>query len=130
MRRTFFWLTIGMLGAIFPAAADTLKFSNCGDKTPNVVTYNAMDGFCWVPRSQATLTRCGTVTFTCDGECQVKIEGRLTGFECGGGHPDWHLSGEMTYNDWEHIVETAKVRNWNSTDWSKYCTCDKAEMQW
>jgi hypothetical protein len=127
MQQAMFRLVVAMLGTVMPAAADTLTMSNCTTETPKITTYNAMDGFCWIPRSEATLPRCGTVTFTCDGECKLKIEGLA--FNCSSAI--YVLSGAHTYQNQSYISETSRLRGLNdSVAWKASCSCDKAQMQW
>ena len=73
--RVLYWLAIGIFGAIVPAAADTLRLSDCSRQGPTIITYNEGDGVCWIPRNATALPSCGTVTFTCDGKCKVRVDG-------------------------------------------------------
>jgi hypothetical protein len=125
MRYVLFWLGTGfLLATAFPAAADTLRLSNCTTEAEAVETFNESDFLCWVPRSRGTLPSCGTVTFDCDGKCKVKTGGG--GTYCGQLST---LGGERTRVT-AGFVETSAVRGGDPATWSRLCTCDQAKMQW
>jgi hypothetical protein len=123
MRGVLFWLAIAMLATVAPAAADTLRLSNCTKEAPRIKTYNEGDYLCLTARSEWTLPGCGTVTFDCLGKCQVLATAYGNCTE----HPK--LSGEQTYTK-QGYEETIILRDKTQTDWWLSCTCLWAEMQW
>lgn len=132
MRGIWSWLAIGMLGTVVPAAAETIIFHNCSDTTFNLKSYNEGDRFCWVSRQTVTLSRCGTVTLDCIGQCQINgLHGfSLRGGVCGGmmsfgGHP-FVITKTPNYFTDPQSLDYAR----GSPEWDEFCACSEAEMQW
>ena len=75
MRNVLLWLAIGMLGAVAPAAADSLTVKNCTGQSIGFKIYNEGDIVCWVPRYSASLANCSSNTYQCDGKCKVEPVG-------------------------------------------------------
>jgi hypothetical protein len=97
MRRMLMWLAIGMLGAVAPAAADSLLVKNCTGQSIAFKVYNEGDIVCWVPRYAVNLANCSSNTYQCDGKCKVE--------PVGPGCPNfrklnssWTVLNSMSYN--------------------------------
>ena len=75
MRNVLLWLAIGMLGAVAPAAADSLTVKNCTGQTITFKTYNEGDIVCWIARNDVSVGNCSTQGLACDGKCQVTVLG-------------------------------------------------------
>ena len=72
MRNVLLWLAIGMLGAVAPAAADSLTVKNCTGQSIGFKIYNEGDIVCSIPRCSASLANCSSNTYQCDGKCKVE----------------------------------------------------------
>jgi hypothetical protein len=134
MRRVLFWLAIGMLGAAAPAAADTLRLSNClWGKTVSI-----FNSSCALPPTVTTLPACGTLVFNCDGGCKVMFgSGELANCSAAA----WVHRGEQTVIKPESdpdIDETSSVRALDDkpgyagtpSAWQNECSCRLDQMQW
>jgi hypothetical protein len=135
MRRVLFWLAIGMLGTAAPAAADTLRLSNClSGKTATI--FNSL---CAWPPTVTTLPACGTLVFNCDGGCKVRFGSGELANDCGAAVPAHR--GEQTVIKPESdpdIAETSWVRALDDepgyagtpSNWQTECSCRPDRMQW
>ena len=133
--RVLSWLAIAIFGAVAPATAGTLRLSNCTQSTPTVDVYNAADGFCWIPvlsGGTKTLPSCGTVTFNCEGDCKVKVQGAA--FDCSNPHPMHLVTGEHVYIKPSSSPDATSIvpRDWirDIDDWDYRCDCVQDNMQW
>jgi hypothetical protein len=99
MRRMLLWLAIGMLGAVAPAAADTISVWNCSGGSISFKLYNEGDIFCAIAKYSVTLANCSlTTTLQCDGKCKVDTLGLGSCLGYTKLNGSWTVMKSMTYN--------------------------------
>ena len=132
MRRMLFWLAIGMLGAVLPAAADTLRVSNCRVDAIEANAFDEGDGLCLTPQVQL-LNACSTVVFNCEGRCKVGFGPQPSCSQAKVFSSDQTLSkhGMVETSSLLDIVETMNdsEEEWRH-EWPPECDCGITAMQW
>ena len=131
MRGMVFSLAIGLFGTVVPAAAATVTFHNCSDRTFNLQTYNQDDAVCWIARESKSLPTCGAVTFTCEGQCKiVGFQDVIGGSTQCASLPTYGNQTVVIPNGTNYFLDTGTVNATRGTpDWGGWCVCSEAEMQ-
>ena len=78
MRQMLLWLAIGVLGAVFPAAAGEMNVYTCTYVPGDLTSYNVDDTSCTTPKSSivADMNPCSKATLRCDTEiCLLQFGG-------------------------------------------------------
>ena len=135
MRRMLLWLAIGMLGAVFPAAAvaGDITFFNCTAGNLDLAAYDGPDLVCWIASSSvAGFPTCGSVRLVCPAvACKVKgVPGRPQ--DCGS-LPSWGSGSKIAITKQGTVTKDALQNlsaNRDEATWKQHCECAKGDVNW
>lgn len=126
MERVIFGLAIGMLGFSMPAAAETLRLSNCLGFNKSISVFNGTDNVCVVPHNVVSVPACGTIVLDCEGGCKFEFDSE----DSCGAH---FYSGEQTVIGPQFapgVTQTSGLRGRPEHEWRQECDCSPSDMQW